>query len=351
MSIFVAGTSALEALSTPQWAGLASAERKQMAGAFARSRPCKRELEDALTRELAGIDRPVGLLIADDAARHGLDDAHFRVWRTPLPRRAFIATSRNGGVFLSAPEFAFVHAAWGTDIRKLIQLGFDICGSYQPSSHDVRGLWNRNPLATPASLARMAEALAGARGAKLARRAARYVLPGSASPMETAMVMLFHLPCNLGGFGIPAPRLNYVIPRPAKLAPRIDQRHLVCDAYWPEARLDVEYDSTSFHTGSDRIAHDSRRRDALALLGVGVITVTAAQVYDARAFENVAYLVSKKLGHRIRTDATRDWAARHRELRAILLGTTGFHGPVCDITGAHKYIGTTAYEATRQTTD
>ena len=135
------------------------------------------------------------------------------------------------------------------------------------------------------------------------------------------MVMLFHLPCGLGGFGIPAPHLNYVIPRPTRHASRIDQRYLVCDAYWPEARLDVEYDSTAYHTGSERIAHDSRRRDALALLGVDVITVTAAQIHDTRAFENVAYLVSRKLGHRIRADATRNWAARHAELREILLAT------------------------------
>lgn len=44
-------------------------------------------------------------------------------------------------------------------------------------------------------------------------------------------------------------------------------RQFRCDLLWPTASLCVEYDSDMFHTGSQKIARDARRRNALASLG------------------------------------------------------------------------------------
>lgn len=76
----------------------------------------------------------------------------------------------------------------------------------------------------------------------------------------------------------------------------------ICDLYWPAARLAVEYDSDLAHTGSHRIARDSRRRNEIQSMGVAVVTITKAQAYSLSEFDMVAHQI-----------------ANPRQLRSILL--------------------------------
>ena len=72
--------------------------------------------------------------------------------------------------------------------------------------------------------------------------------------------------------------------------------YFCCDLLWPEARVAVEYDSTMFHTGARRIAADSERRNALAYLGVDVVSVTRDQLMDPLRMDGVVRLLQKTLG-------------------------------------------------------
>ena len=69
-----------------------------------------------------------------------------------------------------------------------------------------------------------------------------------------------------------------------------------CDLFWPDGGVAVEYDSDMFHTGSERIARDSERRNALSYLGISVVTVTRRQVMSAVGCDRIARLLEKHLG-------------------------------------------------------
>ena len=92
-------------------------------------------------------------------------------------------------------------AVWG--IEKLIQLGFELCGTYDTTNGDVREC---APLTTVDRLDAFLASLGPMHGKKNASYALRYVANNSASPRETALAMLLCLPYRMGGYGIPMPQ-------------------------------------------------------------------------------------------------------------------------------------------------
>jgi len=136
--------------------------------------------------------------------------------------------------------------------------------------------------------------------------------------METKLSMLLTLPYKLGGYGLPRPELNSRIIPLQSARKSSSKKYYSCDLYWPEYELAVEYDSTLFHTGSERIADDSKKRNALALMGVTVITVTKQQLYSSVEFEKVAKVLANCLDKRL-AYKNPGFAAVHRGLREQLL--------------------------------
>lgn len=256
----------------------------------------------------------VHLVVADAASRGKAERIAYHVWNGPDRSFARVAP----GVYASAPEACFLQLATVLPLVDLVLLGFELCGTYALDPKDPEGFRTRDrPLATVAALARFASKMEGAHGCKRARRALRYVMDGSASPMESVLAMLLCLPSSLGGYGLRRPRLNceVVVDGAVGRARRIVRR---CDLYWPEARLAVEYESDAHHLGSGDFARDSARRTELAREDVFVVTVAKGQVLDARKLDEVARALAKRLGQRRRCSRA-DQMARRYELRAALL--------------------------------
>ena len=90
-----------------------------------------------------------------------------------------------------------------------------------------------------------------------------------------------------------------------------------CDLYWPDARLDVEYEGREAHEAA--FIQDSARRAALMHEQIDVIVLTKQLVYDADVFDAVAALIADKLGVRIRFRGNPErLAAARRALRKEL---------------------------------
>lgn len=204
-------------------------------------------------------------------------------------------------------------------------LGFELCGTYSLSRKNSHGFTARAPLTTPSSLLAHLETKEGQYGIKQARRALSYVMPNSASPRETATAMLLCLPYALGGYRLENPSLNYQIPLDKQARKIANKRFYVCDLYWPEAKLDVEYESDCFHTGSERIASDSKRRNALSFKGITVVSITRKQMNNYVEFDKVAHIIAHHIGKRIRPRSA-SFDTRQLELRATVLGN-GCFGP------------------------
>ena len=258
---------------------------------------------------------PVHILVPDKQSRIQTQKIVSHVLQGPLPAKSLVRLSDS--VYASSPELCFVQLAGSVCLVKLIRLGFELCGSYALSRVDGRGFEVRSPLTDVSSLEEYLSAAKGMYGISKAKQAHRYVVAGSASPMETIVVLLLCLPLSLGGYGFPVPVLNYRI-NVGKSASRLAEKsYYACDVCWPEAMVAVEYDSTMWHTGASRITHDSKRRNALISMGIEVMTLTAGQVFEYFAFDWFAHQLAKRMGYRLRV-GPHDCDVRRKNLRALL---------------------------------
>ncbi len=233
-------------------------------------------------------------------------------------------------------------------IPKLISLGYEMCGRYpveavklntvadngadiEPSrpnnpaeavkatsTHTGKGgSAQRCAITSAAKLSSFTHKAHGAHGSKNARRAAAYVIDGSASPMETAIVMELTLPYMLGGRAMPMPVLNHQVELSPEASILARRKHLVFDLFWPEHNLAVEYDSRMHHEGESARVADSRKRTAAAAMGIQVINITERQYLNMLEFEEIAKTIASKLGYRIRPNSP-DYRQRVFKLRAEL---------------------------------
>lgn len=237
-------------------------------------------------------------------------------WKA-IPNGSFIPIS--GKLLMSMPEFCFLQMASQTTLANLVLLGYELCGTYAMPKGSVSRR-REGTLTTRDRLVAFLEESEGMRGVKRARRAASYVLDGSASPMESILAMMLCLPYGMGGYGLPLPVLNCRIDVPSSVRKLTDKSYYRCDLCWPDARLAVEYDSAFYHFDSERQSGDARRRSALAILGYTIVTVSKGQVIDGGAFNRLAKQLAKLLGKRLRY-VDPEFTRRHLELRKELFGS------------------------------
>lgn len=278
---------------------------------------------------------PIHIATTRDGRRRSTPGCRCRVLSAVLPGGSFYRLSSR--VAMASPELAFLQAAEGAPLIGLVKMGFEACGAYAADARaalpTLPGAPGRRgpgfspcvPIATRVSLARYLDRVQGrVRGIVAARRAAGLVLDRSASPMETAQAVLLCFPRRMGGYGLRRPELNCRIDIPESLRGMAGRDFLVCDAYWPDARLDVEYDSNAHHLDASSAARDAGRRGALRLMGVSAMSVTTRQLFDVDLFDRAARQIARSTGVRLRDRFEYDWVSMRGELRkAMLLGGAG----------------------------
>ena len=136
--------------------------------------------------------------------------------------------------------------------------------------------------------------------------------------METKLTMFLCLKRTMGGYGLPFPKLNFPIEPTSAARKAVHKQRYVLDLYWPKRKIDVEYDSDSYHASSEGIASDAQRRNALQLMGVTVITVTRGQLYNAASFDRTARTIATSIGVRLPKTSQR-WISQKQMLRYALL--------------------------------
>lgn len=258
-----------------------------------------------------GCTPPLHVMVSNCSARAGGKRIVAHVRTAPVPPKAF---SRCGEDFMSVPEFAFVQLADALSFGELLMLGAMLCGTYDV---DENGALMAN-VAAVTDAARLRDCVQAAgrfRGRAKALLATRYIVDGAASPREAMLVYLLCLPYRLGGYGLPMPLLNHRLALPKeKRGYGSTQRSVVCDLYWPDARIDVEYDSEEHH--ADSLAKDARRRTWLEEMGITAINVSKAQLRNSVLFDELAHMLARKVGKRLR--AGDSFEAKRDELRRQL---------------------------------
>ena len=305
MALFFDGISALDCYRAMNLAGASVGAPKRYAREFAASVPDVASLGGA-RQSFPKLDSP-RLLVSESSKRCRIRGVACRVLGSPLPNEAFVFLG--GDAYACSPAFAFVRSAVELDFAEQVLLGYEITGTYRLNSSSEQGFFSAPPLASCQALTAITSQ-GNLLGANKAENALRFVSPGSASPMETALAMLLSMPKAKGGYGLPLPQLNAAVEVPKGDWRVAYGRQFRCDLLWPTADLCVEYDSDMFHTGSQRIAHDARRRNALASLGFTVITATKSQVTSVPGLDQLASQVAKGIGVRLRMERVNRKAQR-----------------------------------------
>lgn len=321
MDILIGHNSALEYWRTVGVAFLGDRRLRRMATTRAR-RACSSLEKPRLSggnRRPAGCILPLEVLVSSRAARTEASSVVSSFWSTSLPECSFVGAGQ--GFLVSTPEFMFLQMANRLSLARLIMLAFELCGTYTLAAEGP-ALRRKASLTTVAKLQAFVEAAPGSRGSKKALRALRYVRDGSASPMESALVMLLCLPYALGGYALSWPKLNYKVDVPRSRRKLADRKYCECDLCWPVTSLVVEYDSHRHHSEAERQERDARRRSTLIALGFTIVTVSRAQVMDSGSFNRLAGQLAKLTGKRLRYQDPA-FTHKHFELRAEVFDAIG----------------------------
>ena len=257
-------------------------------------------------------DRPLDLLFSSSDGRSRAAAVLAHATNLSLPDGSLLQLSEH--VAITSPELTFALVARKKDVRHLALMASELCGTYIPAPPGLP-LGTRLPLTSTTQLrAVLAAVYPKQTAAPLI--AARLAFDGAASPMEAKLALLLSLPTRLGGFGLPRPQLN----RPFTLSPeaQLVYPHSPCrlDLSWPGTNLDVEYDGSGDEHSGDMHAKDVARLAALRLDGLDVLVLAKQQVYDSRAFAQMAQIIAGKLGGQ----TGRAWRTRAKDFDAKQAG-------------------------------
>lgn len=279
---------------------------------------------DRLGVRLPSEESPLYLVVSDAEQRTNAKYIHTRVCSSQVFSDVFRRLGEQ--VLVPTPEFTFLLLASHLSVAELVAVGMELCGYYRLAGTTTnqllqsnRTLYSRMPLTSPTRLATLLKRMKGFAGVDVALRACKYVEQGSASPMETAVYLLLCLPRMLGGYALEHPILNGKRMINKKAKKLTFAQYLIPDLYWPNAKLDVEYDSEAFHASPDSLKNGARRTLALRAMNVEVISLTSEVVHDVSAFDAMARTIARRTGKHLRPQ-TKSFENSRDELRKMLLG-------------------------------
>ena len=270
-------------------------------------------------------NRPLELLLHDAGQRTRSRAIRARVWTSQIPPTSFRTVRK--GIYVSSPEFVFVQLANRLDLPELVALGMELCGTYRRNVEIPRAFgdgvtlvtaFQQPPLTNLKRLRGFVGSMKSAPGQPKAFRALAYVLPNSASPMETALYLLLCLPRKMGGYALPKPVLNPPIVFSKSGSKYTLKSSAKPDLYWPKERIDLENDSNEFHDESTR-AIESMRRKALERMKVEVIKLTPDELFSTSLLHATALRIALRLKRRIRSEQEGNFCALRSALRQAVL--------------------------------
>ena len=194
---------------------------------------------------------------------------------------------------------------------------FELCGAYSLGRDASAAYTERFALTSTSSLKHFFNSLTDCKGLELARKAVRCVRDRCRSPMETAFVMMLTLPRREGGLGISEIETDYEVKVTAAAKDLTRREKFYMDAYLKRSRTDIEYNGFQHDAEEDR-AIDEERKNALASMGYGIITVSRYSFMHASAFARVMEAIQRKEGIRP-SRLPKDFAIKQEELRRFVL--------------------------------
>lgn len=222
------------------------------------------------------------------------------------------------GVHVASPELCFVQMCDSLSFVEALELGMELCGTYALRPESLEEYAQRDHVLINANtLSRRLDSWDRLRGLPLARKAAKYLVGGSASPMETKLYLLLCLPLQYGGYNLGRPELNPKLDLTPTEMEIVRTEKVKPDLLWRRQKLIVEYDGRQ-HEQDEQSKHDALRITILEGKGFTVRRVMRHQLYNPLAFDNFAASLGSFLGIRKRPVTLKHQYARE-DLRSKLL--------------------------------
>lgn len=226
------------------------------------------------------------------------------------------------GLAVASPALCVVTGARGKD---LIASAISIAKACSPYIIDKSFIHiGKRSLTSKAEVYRCTEQLQGSSSVILRSRAKTvlntipFVSENLYSPREIALQLLLCLPKRIGGFGLPVPTANKILPLNKKQRALCDRSYLLPDLLWENAALDVEYNGYEFHSSSAQIESDRTRKAALATMGFEVIEVDSLTLSSISETRKIATRIARRNGIELETRGP-SFDEKHIMLRSRLL--------------------------------
>lgn len=243
--------------------------------------------------------RPLHLLVSGTNGRRHTRGVREHMFSSVVPPGAFRVLA--GTARIASPELTYLLMAQGRDVRELAVIGCYLCGGFSISDEGMGYTGVRDPITTPAEIAAFLDRMPGVYGLNKARRALRYIVPNTASPIETLLALTSSLSPMLGGRTMPQVAANQRIVVPERLQNLMATDELFGDLYYASVKGDIEYDSYDYHTGRYRLDHTSTRRNVIEAAGIKVVSATWGQIKTFELYRDFWWLVENNFGIRHKT--------------------------------------------------
>ena len=281
------------------------------------AKPSAGDLERLERIGLAQHANPAHFIVPNALSRVRTARITCSVFDRRIPSSAFVNVG--DGVFVASPELCLLLEARTAALANLVETGYEFCGRYRlPALPDGNMAPDQLPLTSVPKLQSLLSRTQDVNGVGAARKAVPHILQNSESPKESQLSMLSSFPGRLGGYGFPPATLNHPVRISEKARGRNVGGTCRCDLFWPDAKLDVEYDGGN-HEDPEQMLKDSMRRDALVSMGITVLTVTKWQLENGGSMNAIAHTVAEHTGKRLRY-VDPDFTRANRQLRRDLLG-------------------------------
>ena len=259
---------------------------------------CRDILEFAPDLPIASQPKP-HVLVSQAKLIHRSDKVCYHLCSDTLPKGSFCR--HTSYVRVASPELCLLQSAQALGsggMIALIELCCEFMGGYSLCDGIDRGFTSCEPLIIRADLQEYLDKLPPrTKGAVLLRRAARLAGEGSRSPRETECFLIFSLPPEMGGLGLPQPMMNP--PLPVEDGSLTDDEGYMVDLSWEDRKVIFEYDGERDHSSHEQVKRDKERRSVLASLGYTVIVAVNDSVNDTERFKKKASQVFRALGRQL----------------------------------------------------
>lgn len=278
---------------------------------------------DQLSRERGEGARALHICVSRRSARRQVSGASVHLMSGGYPAGSFCRLRDD--VMVASPELTFLQMACVLSLEALVAYGFELCGYFARGS-ERRIFVNCPALTSAGRIASFLERLGRLRarrgegvpwGTARARRALAHVIDGAASPEEAVAAMVLSMPSRLGGYGLPAPRLNQSVVLGAACAELFGIDRFVCDLSWRDGMHVLECQGSKDKLRS-RATCDLLRGNVLAADGRDVLEMDRSTLRLPMQMDDVAKALSRVLRRRWRRPSARVAASRTR-LRSLLI--------------------------------